>query len=80
MYNEERKCRYCLTLEDEFHFVLECQLYTDLRKTHIKKYFWRNPNVPKFIELMTSNNVIIIKDLAMYIYKSFQVRNNLFYD
>ena len=31
-YNE-RKCQLCNTLEDEFHFLLECALYYDLRKT-----------------------------------------------
>ena len=29
----ERKCRTCLNcLEDEFHFLLECPLYHELRK------------------------------------------------
>ena len=31
----ERKCSFCQVIEDEFHFVLVCQLYSDLRK---KKY------------------------------------------
>jgi len=32
----ERKCRTCLNyLEDEFHFLLECPLYHELRKKHI---------------------------------------------
>ena len=33
---EERKCLFCNCLEDEFHFVLECQLYQDLRNEYIK--------------------------------------------
>ena len=36
---DERKCRYCNKLEDEFHFLLECTLYVELRKKYIKKYF-----------------------------------------
>jgi len=28
----ERKCPVCSTLEDEFHFLLEFPLYSDLRK------------------------------------------------
>ena len=35
-YNE-RKCQLCNTLEDEFHFLLECPLYYDLRKALIDK-------------------------------------------
>ena len=34
--SNERKCRTCLNcLEDEFHSLLECPLYHELRKKHI---------------------------------------------
>ena len=72
---EERKCLFCNCLEDEFHFVLECQLYQDLRNEYIKKYFWKRPNIPKFIELLQSENKKTIKKLSVYIYKSFKKRN-----
>ena len=36
---EERKCVYCDLLEDEFHFVLECKCYTELRNRYIPRYF-----------------------------------------
>ena len=36
---DERKCRFCNTLEDEFHFLLECNLYRDLRMQFIKYIF-----------------------------------------
>ena len=29
---EERKCIVCDTIEDEFHFILECSRYADIRK------------------------------------------------
>ena len=59
---EERKCFYCNSLEDEFHFVLECSLYQELRQEYIKRYFWIRPNIPKFIELLQSENKKIIKN------------------
>jgi len=31
-----RKCIACNKLEDEFHFMLECPLYKDIRKIYIK--------------------------------------------
>ena len=40
---EERKCVYCDLLEDEFHFVLECKCYTELRNKYIPRYFFRRP-------------------------------------
>ena len=28
---DERKCIVCDTIEDEFHFILECSRYADIR-------------------------------------------------
>ena len=32
---DDRKCKLCKKLEDEFHFVLECPLYDDIRKNSL---------------------------------------------
>ena len=32
---EERKCTDCNVLEDEYHFIFECNRYTELRKKYI---------------------------------------------
>jgi hypothetical protein len=71
----ERKCDVCNILEDEFHFLFECQMYSEYRKKYIKPYYWRNPNIPKFISLLNSSNKQEIKNLAVYVYKSVQLRN-----
>ena len=71
---DERKCNYCNKLEDEFHFLLECTLYEDLRKQYIKKYFWHRPNMLKLRELMSTKNRTIIKNTAIYIEKAFKFR------
>ena len=63
-----------LFFKDEFHFVLECSLYQELRQEYIKRFFWIRPNIPKFIELLQSENKNIIKNLSVYIYKSFEKR------
>ena len=42
---DEGKCITCNKLEDEFHFLLECSLYNDLRNQYIKKYYWKRPNI-----------------------------------
>ena len=33
----DRICKSCSLLEDEYHFVLKCVLYVDIRKQYIKK-------------------------------------------
>ena len=71
----ERKCRTCLDyLEDEFHVLLECPLYHELRKTYIKPYDWKILNMSKFIELIKTENKIEIRNLSMFIMKSFEIR------
>ena len=57
----DRKCQICNTLEDEFHFLLECPLYIELRKRYITEYFWRNTNVLKFAELLNYHNKVVIQ-------------------
>ena len=57
-----------------FHFILECAIYDGLRKKYIKRYYWQNPNMPKFIELLTSEDSKIIKNLSCFIEKAFKMR------
>ena len=44
---QNRKCNFCNTndLEDEYHFVLICPLYDDIRSNYIKRYFVNHPSV-----------------------------------
>ena len=75
----ERKCILCNTLEDEFHFVLECPIYDDLRKMYISKYYWRNPSMSKFIDLISSTSEGRIRKLSVYIFYAFKLRAELLY-
>ena len=63
----------CDKLEDEFHFLFECQLYANLRIKYIKRYYWNRPNMLKLKELMTSTNVKEIKYLGTFVEKAFKV-------
>ena len=76
---ENRKCKQCNTLEDEYHFVLECVLYKELRKLYIKKYYWLMPSMQKLIELVTSENINIIKRFSVYIQKAIKLRQDCLY-
>jgi len=70
----ERICHVCTTLEDEYHFVLECSLYLNLRKKFIPPYYWKKPSVFKFIDLLSSNNVCLFQKLGCYINYAFKIR------
>jgi len=52
-------------------------LYKDLRKKYVYKYYWKNTNMLKFIELITSENETVIKQLSMFVNKSFDLKINL---
>lgn len=73
----DRKCQICNVLEDEFHFLFVCPLYDDLRKSYISTYYWRRPNMPKFIELLNSDHCKTLRRLSVFIEKAFQIRKEV---
>ena len=77
-YNE-RKCSNCSVLEDEFHFILECPLYVDLRKKYISRYYWLRPSMFKFIELLNSSNAGCVRKLGCFIFHEFKRRSDVLY-
>ena len=53
--NENRNNRLCTLcnfndIEDEFHFILKCPFYHDLRIKYIKKYYYNRPSVWKLVQ------------------------------
>ena len=71
---ENRKCRFCNNLEDEYHFVLQCELCKELRKRYIAKYFWVRPNMLKFTQLFSSFVKKTVRNLGVFIEKAFILR------
>ena len=49
---DDPKCKLCNKLEDEFHFVLECPLYNDIRKKYISYYYFRRPSIMPCLNLL----------------------------
>ena len=75
----ERKCYICNVLEDEYHFVMECCLYESLRKKFLPVYYYKRPSMVKFVELLCTNDDILIRKLASYVFHAFQLRSNVVY-
>ena len=72
----DRKCSVCNILEDEYHFILECQMFNDLKIKLIPDLYRIRPNMQKFVSLLNNNHVNIIKQLAKYMHYAFERRNN----
>ena len=67
---ENRKCKLCNTnkIENEYHFLLVCPLYNDIRKKYFKRYFCSWPTLHKFDTLMQYTNTAQLLKLAKYIH------------
>ena len=72
----QRYCIYCNKhdIEDEYHFILICPCYIDLRKKYIKKYYYVKPSMFKFVELLKNDKRTILKNLAIYIKRAMTLR------
>ena len=69
---DDRKCSFiCNVLEDEFHFVLECNMFAELRKNTFLgiRYYWSRPSMHKLISLVNNDNETCIRKLSTFIFK-----------
>ena len=75
----DRKCPFCELneLEDEYHFILICPQYFDLRIRYIKKYYYTRPSMLKLVQLFQKDNLTHLKNFARYVIEAFKHRNSL---
>ena len=73
---EQRRCKSCnmVKIEDEFHFLLVCPKYRELRSKYFKRYFCHWPTINKFETLMSSSSNKLLNNLAKYIYSALKIR------
>ena len=76
---ENRKCKHCQILEDEFHFILECPLYSNIRTLYVKRYFYTRPIMFKLTELMSLNSKKTNKKLSYFYLQNFEERTRILY-
>ena len=65
-----RICPLCSmkVIEDEYHFLLVCPIYRELRTKLLPKYFCRWPTRNKFIKSLNEEQNSILKKLAKFVY------------
>ena len=69
-------CPSCLdTNTDEVHFVFVCPMLSDIRKQCIPSKFCKHPCLFKLVLLLSSTNEVVVKNLAVFLYKSFKLLN-----
>ena len=74
---DTRRCSLCDRIEDEIHFVTECQLYTETRNKFLSEVGISHNDCSKtmFINLLTSENEQLIQRLAQFITNCFEIRS-----
>ena len=74
----ERKCAVCQSeVEDEYHLLMVCPLYNDIRLTYIPRDYTNNRNTYNFISLMKTQDEELLRNVAAFLYYAFQRRDNL---
>ena len=77
-----RICKYCINrgiyiVEDEFHVLLVCKLFHEIRVKFIYTHFRHvAPSEILFIQIMSSKKQPIIKDLAAFTYNMFKIHDD----
>ena len=68
----DRKCNICNDIEDEFHFVICCCKYIDLRKRYLPKSLYINPSMCKFINYLNCNDMSKLRKLGLFLFHAFK--------
>ena len=63
--------------EDEYHLILICPLYGDIRKALIPKCYYNRPSMYKLVLLFNDARKMVIRNLAKFIYKAFYFTKDL---
>ena len=76
---EQRYCNFCLEkdIEDEYHFVLICPVYSKIITKFIKPHYRVKPSVNKFIDLLKTDKTVTLLNLAKYLHEAFAQRISL---
>ena len=64
-------------VESEFHFMLVCPFYSELRNKYLPRYYNHWPTLQKFEDLMSKQSKHSIQQISRYIHYAFQKRTNL---
>ena len=75
---ENRKCTKCTMncIESEYHFLLVCPVYRELRIKYFKPYYCHWPTLHKFESLMSIESPQSLNNVSKFIYHAMKLRKN----
>ena len=73
---EERNCKLCNqnVCESEYHFLLCCPLYNELRMKYNIRTSW--PTISKYILMMSCTHVLMLKGIAKCLVEAFKLKGD----
>jgi hypothetical protein len=75
---QSRLCTCCNSnqIEEEYHFLLVCPYYRDIRIKYLPSYYCHWPKITKFESILSSNSRKRTQNLSRYLYFAFKRRGN----
>ena len=64
-------------VEDEYHFIIKCPCFQSFRRKYIPRNYFVIPNMFKFVQLIKSEDIDIITNLAHFLKNAFAHRISL---
>jgi hypothetical protein len=55
-------------VDDEYHFILQCEKNIDVRRKYLKKYYWQRPSCFKLVQLLSVRNIKELNNLGKYLH------------
>ena len=79
----ERCLRFCQLcdlnqIEDEFHFLLFCPYFNELRMKYIPRIYFDPPTIESFLALLTSHSTDMINRLAVFVFHTMKLRKEIY--
>ena len=68
----DRICFKCNEVEDEYHVVMCCSKYKDLRTKYLPKELFNRPSMFKSIEFINCENIRHLRNLGLFVYNVFK--------
>ena len=72
---EQRLCENCGRLDDEYHLLLECQKYHELRLRYIPPYYRIRPSMLKCTQLVNSHQKKTLQNMSKFVFECFQLNS-----
>jgi hypothetical protein len=73
-------CQICKkpgAIEDEYHFLMQCEAYSSIRCKYLPEYLYKHPTMNKFNTWLSSDHKAVLISTAKFIKEALSIRQNM---